>query len=85
METLVSGRNFLVGMLISLLCEVVMNDTANTVLQMGGLPVMAHSVDEVADITAVSQALVLNIGTLSNQWIEGMNVAGKKVGMRLLK
>ncbi|KAI9014696.1 TMP-TENI-domain-containing protein [Gaertneriomyces semiglobifer] len=57
---------------------VVMNDTANTILQLGGLPVMAHSVDEVADITAVSQALVLNIGTLSSQWVDGMMVAGKK-------
>ncbi|TPX65814.1 hypothetical protein SpCBS45565_g04855 [Spizellomyces sp. 'palustris'] len=45
---------------------------------MGGLPVMAHSVEEVADITAVSQALVINIGTLSSQWVEGMQIAGKK-------
>ncbi|TPX61310.1 hypothetical protein PhCBS80983_g01159 [Powellomyces hirtus] len=57
---------------------VVMNDTANVILQTGGLPVMAHSNEEVADITAVSQALVINIGTLSPQWIDGMKIAGKK-------
>ncbi|KAI8823468.1 Hydroxyethylthiazole kinase family-domain-containing protein [Fimicolochytrium jonesii] len=57
---------------------VVMNDTANTILQLGGLPVMAHATNEVADITAVSQALVINIGTLSPQWIEAMHIAGSK-------
>ncbi|KAJ3149038.1 hypothetical protein HDU89_004040 [Geranomyces variabilis] len=57
---------------------VVMNDTANVILQMGALPVMAHAVEEVAEITAISQALVLNIGTLSPQWIEAMRVSSTK-------
>ncbi|KAJ3288872.1 hypothetical protein HK104_007904 [Borealophlyctis nickersoniae] len=57
---------------------VVMNDTANTILHLGGLPVMAHGINEVADITAISQALVINIGTLSEAWIESMHTAAKK-------
>ncbi|KAJ3022209.1 hypothetical protein HKX48_006731 [Thoreauomyces humboldtii] len=57
---------------------VVMNDTANTILQLGGSPVMAHAVDEVEEMTSYSQALVLNLGTLSPLWIEAMGLAAKK-------
>ncbi|KAJ3157391.1 hypothetical protein HDU86_003282 [Geranomyces michiganensis] len=57
---------------------VVMNDTANVILQMGALPVMAHAVEEVEEITAMSQALVLNIGTLSPKWIDAMRISSIK-------
>lgn len=43
----------------------------------GALPVMAHMKDEVADMVAISGALVLNIGTLSPDVLESMAVAGK--------
>jgi hydroxyethylthiazole kinase len=56
---------------------VVMNETANATLALGALPVMAHAVEEVEDLAAVSGALVLNIGTLSRHWIEAMLLAGK--------
>lgn len=56
---------------------VVMNSTANALLAIGASPVMAHAIEEVADMTKLAQALVINIGTLSEKWIEAMNLAMK--------
>ena len=56
---------------------VVMNETANATLALGALPVMAHAPQEVEEMAANAGALVLNIGTLSEQWIEAMLLAGK--------
>jgi hydroxyethylthiazole kinase len=55
---------------------VVMNVTANALLALGASPVMAHAEEEVAEMTAISRALVLNIGTLSPPWIAAMFKAG---------
>ena len=55
---------------------VVMNETANAVLALGALPVMAHSKDEVCEMVGLAGALVLNIGTLEEDWIESMLLAG---------
>jgi hydroxyethylthiazole kinase len=54
---------------------VVMNETANATLALGALPVMAHAVEEVEEMASVAGALVLNIGTLSEHWIEAMLLA----------
>ena len=56
---------------------VVMNETANATLALGALPVMAHAPQEVEEMAANAGALVLNIGTLSEHWIEAMVLAGK--------
>jgi hydroxyethylthiazole kinase len=56
---------------------VVMNETANATLAIGALPVMAHAPEEVAEMAAVAGALVLNIGTLSREWVESMVLAGR--------
>src|ERR671914_2933895 len=56
---------------------VVMNETANATLALGALPVMAHAPQEVEEMAAVAGALVLNIGTLSEHWIDAMLLAGK--------
>ena len=55
---------------------VVMNTTANALLAIGASPVMAHAEEEVAEMAAMARALVLNIGTLSEQWIAAMFRAG---------
>ena len=57
---------------------VVMNYTANALLAMGVSPVMAHAQNEVEDMVAFAGALVLNIGTLTDDWIASMIKAGKK-------
>jgi hydroxyethylthiazole kinase len=59
---------------------VVMNETANATLALGALPVMAHAREEVEEMVGLAGALVLNIGTLSERWIEAMLVAGKAAG-----
>ncbi len=56
---------------------VVMNETANATLALGGLPVMAHAGEEVEEMAAIAGALVLNIGTLSPPWVEAMLAAGR--------
>jgi hydroxyethylthiazole kinase len=56
---------------------VTVNDCANITLAIGASPIMADAIEEVADITAISQALVLNIGTLNERTIASMLVAGK--------
>lgn len=57
---------------------VVMNYTANALLAMGASPVMAHAQNEVEDMVSFAGALVLNIGTLTDDWIASMVKAGKK-------
>lgn len=54
---------------------VVMNVTANALLALGASPVMAHAADEVEDMVAIADALVLNIGTLSPPWVDAMEKA----------
>lgn len=56
---------------------VVMNNTANALLSIGASPVMAHAMEEVADMAAIASALVINIGTLSKKWVEAMELAMK--------
>ncbi len=55
---------------------VVMNETANATLALGALPVMAHAVEEVEEMARLASSLVLNIGTLSERWVEAMLLAG---------
>ena len=61
---------------------VVMNETANATLALGALPVMAHAREEVKEMVGLASALVLNIGTLSEEWIEAMLLAGGGAGAR---
>jgi hydroxyethylthiazole kinase len=56
---------------------VVMNETANATLALGALPVMAHAREEVEEMASAAGALVLNIGTLSEHWVEAMLLAAK--------
>ena len=54
---------------------VVMNESANATLALGALPVMAHAPQEVEEMAAAASALVLNIGTLSDDWVAAMLLA----------
>lgn len=54
---------------------VVMNNTANALLAIGASPVMAHATQEVEQMVAISSALVVNVGTLSERWVEAMRMA----------
>jgi hydroxyethylthiazole kinase len=59
-----------------------MNNTANALLALGASPVMAHAEEEMAEMVALSAALVLNIGTLSPPWIRSMFAAGEHAKKR---
>jgi hydroxyethylthiazole kinase len=54
---------------------VVINFNANVLLAAGASPVMAHAHEEVRDMVAIAQALVLNIGTLDSYWVDSMKLA----------
>jgi len=53
-------------------------DCANVTRAIGALPVMAHAIEEVEEMQAISSALVLNIGTLTTELVESMKLAAKK-------
>ena len=61
---------------------VTVNDCANMTICFGAAPVMSHAVQDVCDLDAVASALVLNIGTLDENQIEGMLCAGKTAAKR---
>ncbi len=51
---------------------VVLNNTANALLAIGASPVMAHAEEEVEEMVNIASSLVINIGTLSEHWINSM-------------
>lgn len=57
---------------------VTVNDCANALLAAGASPIMADDADEVAEITALCSATVLNIGTLNRRTINSMLLAGRE-------
>jgi len=57
---------------------VAMNNSANALLSVGASPVMAHAINEVEDMVGIASSLVLNMGTLSETWVDAMILAGKK-------
>ncbi len=54
---------------------VAMELTASSLLAIGASPVMAHALEEVEEMSQLSNSLVINIGTLSPSWIKGMQIA----------
>ncbi|MBY3250448.1 hydroxyethylthiazole kinase [Rhizobium laguerreae] len=56
---------------------VAMNIAANVLLASGASPAMVHAADEAGEFARIAGALTINIGTLSTQWIDGMQAAAK--------
>jgi len=52
-------------------------DCANIVKALGASPVMAHAKEEVAQMAKIASSLVLNIGTLTPEFVEAMKIAAK--------
>lgn len=57
---------------------VTVNDCANITLAVGASPIMADDISEAADITSISSALVINIGTLNERTVASMLASGKR-------
>lgn len=56
---------------------VTVNDVANCILAVGGSPIMADDSEEIFEIISISDALLINIGTLNSRTIFSMEIAGK--------
>ncbi|OPA80732.1 hydroxyethylthiazole kinase [Campylobacter pinnipediorum subsp. pinnipediorum] len=54
------------------------NDVANALISLGASPVMADDENEVEEMVSMSNALVINLGTLNERTITSMIKAGKK-------
>lgn len=52
-----------------------MSVSANVLLALGASPAMVHAAEEVEDFVAISDALAVNIGTLSPAWVAAMRAA----------
>ncbi len=52
-------------------------DCAQVVKTLGASPVMAHAREEAAEMAQIASALVLNIGTLTVDFVEAMKVAAR--------
>ena len=57
---------------------VTVNDTANAILAVSASPIMSDDINDVEDIVSISQALVINIGTLNERTVRSMVQAGMK-------
>ena len=57
--------------------SVTINDCANAVLAIGGSPFMAEDVEELEEVVSIADVLVINIGKLSKDQIEAMEISSK--------
>jgi hydroxyethylthiazole kinase len=61
---------------------VVANFQANGLLSLGASPIMADSIEEAADVAAVSSCTLLNIGTLDSSTVDSMIAAGNSASIK---
>ncbi len=59
-------------------------DCAQVVKTLGASPVMAHAKEEVAEMAQIASALVLNIGTLTVDFVEAMKFATNSANKRVI-
>jgi hydroxyethylthiazole kinase len=57
-------------------------DCANIVKVLGASPVMAHAKEEVAQMAQIASSLVLNIGTLTPEFVAAMKIAAKSANKK---
>jgi hydroxyethylthiazole kinase len=57
-------------------------DCAQIVKTLGASPVMAHAPEEAAEMAQIASALVLNIGTLTVDFVEAMKIAARSANRK---
>lgn len=57
-------------------------DCASVVKALGGSPVMAHAPEEVTQMAGLASSLVLNIGTLTVDFVDAMKTAGRSANVK---
>ena len=62
--------------------QVVMNDTANVTLALGGSPIMSSSPDEAASLSKLIDGLLLNLGTITQAQTLVQRLAGEAANIR---
>lgn len=62
-------------LVLSITNYVVTNTTANALLALGASPIMSHAVEEMAELVAISGALVINLGTVAPEYLAAMDPA----------
>jgi hydroxyethylthiazole kinase len=62
---------------LSITNYVVTNTTANALLALGASPIMSHAVEEMAELVAISGAVVINLGTVAPEYLAAMGPAWK--------
>ncbi|WP_028578731.1 hydroxyethylthiazole kinase [Desulfogranum japonicum] len=62
-------------LIINITNYVVTNNTANALLALGASPAMSHVAEDLPGMIELGGALVVNLGTLADDYIEGMRVA----------
>ena len=62
-------------LVLSITNYVVTNTTANALLALGASPIMSHAVEEMAELVAISGALVVNLGTVAPEYLAAMDPA----------
>lgn len=50
---------------------------ANTLLSAGASPAMVHSLQEIPEFTPLTDALCVNVGTLTSDWLPAMKAAAE--------
>jgi hydroxyethylthiazole kinase len=61
--------------ILSITNYVVTNTTANALLALGASPIMSHAVEEMAELVAISGAVVINLGTVAPEYLAAMDPA----------
>ena len=61
-----------------------MDAAANVLLAIGASPAMVHGIEEVPEFVQLASTLVINIGTLSQPWLDSMMVAAAAARLRRL-
>ncbi len=62
--------------------SVTVNDVAHATLAAGGSPMMAEAAEEMADVASLSNALVINLGTLQENRLTGIRMALEQADMK---
>lgn len=57
---------------------VVANDSANGLLAVGASPFMSSTIEELEEVVAIADVVVLNMGTLNDEQLDAMLIAGTK-------
>src|ERR1039458_9953107 len=57
-------------------------DCAQVVKTLGASPVMAHAREEAAEMAQIASALVLNMGTLTVDFVEAMKLAAQSANQK---